>query len=109
MPPRDVQPGQFDAGSEIWLSWRPQDAVVLGSEPVIAADGDVQPWRVRRPISRLRHMSPRTPSRPGGRYSDGWSADFYTRVLTIAQLGPETVFGISYQASFKGGSHTEAS
>ncbi len=33
VPPRDVLPGQLDAGAKIWLRWRPEDAVVLGAEP----------------------------------------------------------------------------
>jgi len=37
VPPRDVLPGQLDAGSTIWLRWRPQDAVVLGAEPPAVA------------------------------------------------------------------------
>ena len=32
VPPRDVLPGQLDAGTVIWLRWRPQDAVVLGCD-----------------------------------------------------------------------------
>ncbi len=41
VPPRDVLPGQLDAGSEVWLRWRPQDAVVLGPEPE-SAEGEAQ-------------------------------------------------------------------
>jgi putative spermidine/putrescine transport system ATP-binding protein len=36
VPPRDVLPGQLDAGSEIWLRWRPEDASVLDAEPATA-------------------------------------------------------------------------
>jgi spermidine/putrescine ABC transporter ATP-binding subunit len=36
VPPRDVLPGQLDAGRAIWLRWRPQDAVVLGAEAAAA-------------------------------------------------------------------------
>jgi hypothetical protein len=36
VPPRDVLPGQLDAGSEIWLRWRPEDAAVLDAEPATA-------------------------------------------------------------------------
>jgi putative spermidine/putrescine transport system ATP-binding protein len=31
--PREVSPGQLDAGAAIWLRWRPQDSVVLVSDP----------------------------------------------------------------------------
>jgi putative spermidine/putrescine transport system ATP-binding protein len=31
--PRDVSSAQLDAGAAIWLRWRPQDSVVLGSDP----------------------------------------------------------------------------
>ncbi len=41
VPPRDVLPGQLDAGSTIWLHWRPQDAVLLAQEHEVGEEFEV--------------------------------------------------------------------